>query len=661
MTSMMISKTKRIIRPELFLDIETFSTIDLPSCGAYKYADDSAFEILLLAYAFGDEPVKVIDLVQGEQLPPKVISAIRNGDYIKLAHNANFERVCFSKYFGNTLNPDTWLCTSVRAATLGLPHSLEEVAKALGSAEQKMSEGKALIRLFCKPQNDGSRVMPWENPVKWELFKSYNAQDVEVERAIYRKLESKPATIEIEQELYSVDQKMADEGVLVEMAMVENILEYYEHYTTALIEEAQRLTGIDNPKSALQAKKWLATQGVKVGSLDKEAVIELLKDKNIDPKVKKFLKIKQELGKTSIMKYDAMQRAICSDGRVHGMLQFYGAERTGRWAGRIVQLQNLPKNKLKDLDLARSIVLDNDFDLLEMLYKSPMNICSQLIRTAFIAKDGHTFAVADYSAIEARVIAWLAQEQWRLDVFASHGKIYEASASQMFHVPIEKIDKGSPLRAKGKVAELALGYAGGVGALKAMGADDMGLNDDELQDIVNAWRKASPNIVKFWKDVEDAAKEALMQPGKTIVLRNLSFRKLEDTLFIKLPSGRELAYFKAVIRRNPDRYGTEIIYYGKEANMNSYQTVRTYSGKLVENIVQATARDCLAWSLHRLDKAGLRPVFHVHDEVVIEVPEAYKDDYVEEIKEIMTLKDVPWRKGLKLTADAYTTQFYKKD
>lgn len=651
----------------LHLDIETYSTVDIKTCGAYKYADDEAFEILLLAYAFGDDPIEVVDLAMGEAIPPKVVKAILQDDYIKLAHNANFERVCLCKHFNKLLAPSSWLCTSVRAASLGLPHSLEEVSRALGMDERKMSEGRSLINLFCRPNTkkdaNGNkiefRVYPKDKPELWKLFKKYNRQDVEVERAIYNRLESKPATLKIEQELYAVDQRMADEGVLVEMQIVNNILIYYDNYTSDLIAMAQRLTGIDNPRSTLQARQWLATQEVQAKKLDKEAVKNLLQDKELPPKVRRFLKIKQELGKTSIRKYDAMQRATCSDGRVHGMLQFMGAERTGRWAGRIVQLQNLPKNKLKDLDLARNIVLDNDFDLLEMLYKSPMNVCSQLIRTAFIAKPGYTLAVSDYSAIEARVIAWLAQETWRLEVFASHGKIYEASASQMFHVPLSKITK--ELRAKGKVAELALGFAGGVGALKAMGAEEMGLNDDEIKDIVASWRKASPNIVRFWKDVETAAKNALQHPGRTFKLRNLSFRKYEDSLFIMLPSGRELAYYRASLRNNPDHYGTEIIYFGKETGMNCYQTVRTYSGKLVENIVQATARDCLAWALHRLDKAELRPVFHVHDEVVIEVPEEYKDDYVDEIKEIMTLKEVPWIKGLRLTAAAYTTPYYLKD
>ena len=663
-----MTKMNQTGRNNLHIDLETYSEVDLKQCGMYRYVDDPSFEILLLAYAYGDDPIRVIDLAQGEQIPLEIIKDITQPKINKIAHNAAFERLGLTKHIYKSLNtpinPKSWICSSVRAASLGLPHSLGEVAIALELDNQKKLEGRTLIRIFCKPTHKGTRTYPEDRPEDWDLFKEYCAQDVEVEREIYRTLSVKPATLELEQELYIVDQKMNDKGVLINQEMVRNTIDYNVLNQDALIEEAREM-GIDNPKSVQQSRKWLKDKGIETDSLNKAAVKEILKIPGLNPIVKRFLKIKQELGKTSIAKYDAMDRSVCSDGRVHGMLQFYGAERTGRWAGRIVQLQNLPRNTMKDLDLARNTVIDNDFELMEMLYASPTNVCSQLIRTTFIPETGKVFVIADYSAIEARVLAWLANEGWREAIFESHGKIYEASASAMFNVPIEDITKDSPLRAKGKVAELALGYQGSVGALKAMGAEDMGLSEEEMLDIVIKWRNASPNIVNYWNSVDEAAKEAIYNPGLEIYIgqgvRRVSFKMIEDTLFIKLPSGRQIAYFKAQVRFNIKRGAAEIVYFGRETGKNTYQITNTYGGKLVENITQATARDCLAWAMVTLSKNGYLPSFHVHDEVVIEVLKENVDTDIEKIKSIMSLKSIEWTAGLKLTADAFMADYYRKD
>lgn len=645
----------------LHIDVETYSDTNLTMCGAYRYIDSKSFKILLLAYAYDDEPVKVVDLAQGEQLPPKLIRDIKGSDYIKVAHNAAFERLCLSKHLNTYLDPATWECTLVRAATIGLPLSLEKAAEALGLEEQKMAEGKSLIEIFCKPSSNGERVLPENEPEKWELFKAYNIQDVETERSIYKTLSMYPRANQNEKKLYAVDQIINDKGVLIDQNLINKITDYHDSYSNRLIAEAKEISGIDNPKSNVQTKAYLKSKRINTPTVDKSALMKILDIPFIEDDIKKFLKMKLELSKTSTAKYKAMTRSVCSDGRVHGMLQFYGAA-TGRWAGRIVQLQNLPKNKMKDLDLARNVVASGDFELLEMLYESPMDVLSQLIRTAFIAPDGYTFVIADYSAIEARVIAWLAGENWRLDVFKTHGKIYEASASQMFHVPIEKITKDSPLRAKGKVAELALGYQGSVGALKAMGAEDMGLTEEEMKDIVKKWRQASPNIVNYWYDVERAAIDAISNPGKVYKLaRGVAFKMIGKSLFLRLPSGRFLCYYDAKLEKNKKYRGYEITYMGIKSENSKWSRISTYSGKLVENITQAVARDCLAAAMIALHDAGFTPSFHVHDEVIIEVRDADKDESLKKITKIMELKDLEWKKDLPLTADAYTSRYYKKD
>lgn len=650
---------------KLHIDIETYSEADLLDVGVYRYTEDPSFEVLMMAYAFDDEETDIIDLTK-EKMPDGLIRALTDPSVIKVAHNANFERTCLQKALGVPMPPEQWICTAVRASTLGLPRSLDSVGKVLGLPEDKakMKEGKQLIRYFsipCKPtkrNGERTRNLPKHEPERWELYKKYCMRDVDAEREIEKRMEHYPETIQTEHQLWCLDQRINEKGVLIQTELVDNILEYYSAHQDALIDRAKELTGLDNPKSVNQSKKWLAEQGLETEKLDKETVKELLEETE-DETIQEYLEIKQELGKTSVTKYDAIRRAINQDKRVRGILQFYGAERTGRWAGRIIQPQNLPKNKMKDLDLARSIVKEGDFELLEMLYPSPMQVFSELIRTAIIPPEGHTFIVADYSAIEARVIAWLANEKWRLEVFATHGKIYEASAAQMFKVPIETITKTSPERAKGKVAELALGYQGSIGALQAMGAEEMGLSENEMKALVNQWRNANPNIVKLWYSIEEAAMSAIKYPGTVEhALRGIEFQMISDTLFIKLPSGRRLAYREAHLEEGA--YKTEIIYYGKTDTSGRWGYIKTYGGKLVENITQAVARDCLAAAMLALEKAGYTPTFHVHDEVIIEVEDARKTEAMEEIRTLMALK-LPWTEGLILTADAFETKYYMKD
>lgn len=650
----------------LHLDIETYSELDLTKVGVYKYAEHPSFEILMIAYAFDDEPVEIIDLKQGEEIPKWLAKALVNPEIVKMAHNANFERTCLQSALGVPMPPEQWYCTAVRASTLGLPRSLEEVGKILGLNEDKakMKVGKALIRYFsmpCKPtkrNGERTRNLPRHEPEQWEIFKRYCKQDVEAEREIEKILNKYPAIPEQEHQLWCLDQYINEKGVLIQTELVDNILEYYSSHQDALLDRAREITGLENPKSIVQSREWLKDMGHETEKLDKNAVKELMKEA-LDEEVQEFLEIRQELSKTSVSKYEAIKRAMNKDNRVRGILQFYGAERTGRWAGKIIQPQNLPRNKMNTLDLARKLIIDNDFETFELLYDNPMQVFSELIRTAIVAPKDHTFIVADYSAIEARVIAWLANEKWRLDVFASHGKIYEASAAQMFKIPLESITKNSPERAKGKVAELALGYQGSIGALQAMGAEEMGLTETEMKNLVQQWRNANPNIVRFWYDTEDNVKEAILQPG-TIIYgpRGIEFQMIHDTLFIKLPSGRRLAYKNAKIVEGA--YKEEIIYDGKDQTTGRWSKVKTYGGKLVENITQAVARDCLGAALMELDKAGYRATFHVHDEVVIEVPITTKDQAMAEITSLMALK-LPWTKGLILTADAFETKYYMKD
>ena len=656
----MTKTSKNDYESVLHIDLETYSEVDIKACGAYKYVYDDSFEILLLAYAFDDEEVKVVDLCSGEKIPDKVLKALVNPLFIKVAHNANFERTCLTKHLNTYMNPEEWYCTAVRASELGLPRSLEEVGKAVGLDEdkQKLKVGKSLIEYFCKPckptkaNNGRTRNMPWHYQERWDLFKEYNKQDVVTEREIMYKLTLYPKTKASEHELWCLDQRMNDKGVKVNMEMVDNILNYNDHHVEELTNRAKEISHLENPDSLTQIKGWLRTKGLDLSSLTMDVINDLiksgLKDIKDSDSIIEFLKIRKELGKTSVAKYEAMKRSLTPDGRVHGMLLFYGANRTGRWAGRIVQLHNLPQNKLSNLDEVRNLVINGDFDLLECLYSSPMDIFSQLIRTAFIADTNKTFAVADYSAIEARVIAWLANEEWVNEVFRTHGKIYEATAAQMFHVPIESVTHGSDLRKKGKVAQLACGYQGGVGALSAM--DKKGdIPEEEKQGLIDSWRAANPNIVKFWYDTESNFKKAIKNPGVTVDgPKGIKFKMVKDTLFIKLPSGRNIAYNKASIRTKGMR--DQIVYMGTNQETKRWELTETYGGKIVENIVQATARDCLGYAMLALAKEGYMPQFHIHDEVVIEVNKDTKEEDLNRIKDIMSLKDLEWKSGLNLKA-----------
>ncbi|MBP3037959.1 DNA polymerase [Bacillaceae bacterium Marseille-Q3522] len=648
---------------ELSIDIETYSSVDLIDFGVYKYVDAPDFEILLFAYAFDDEPVRCIDLAQGEEIPAIVVKALQDKDIIKTAYNANFERTCLTKFFekkGYKMDPMQWRCTSVHALTLGLPGYLDGVAKAMKLDVQKDAVGKALIKYFtvpCKPTkvNKGrTRNLPEHAPEKWQKFIDYCIQDVEVERAIKKKL-IRYSPSEFENNLWALDQEINDRGVRLDLDFVKNAIECYDENQVKLIAEMKELTGLDNPNSVAQIKEWLKDKGLTVTSLAKDIVEKLIKETE-DLEIKRVLELRKESSKTSIKKYVKMDGAVCSNQRVHGLLQFYGANRTGRWAGRLVQVQNLKRNYLKDLDLARRLVRNSEFELVDVLFGSIPDTLSQLIRTAFIPSRGYRFIVSDFSAIEARVIAWLAGEQWRLEVFRTHGKIYEASASQMFHVPIESIKKGSELRQKGKVAELALGYQGGPGALINMGALEDGLKEEELPDLVQVWRNASPKIVQFWYDVERAAIKAVKERRTVELHHGLAFIYESGMLFVRLPSGRRLAYVRPKLK--PDDYGRNKLAYEGIPDKGQWGTLRTYGGKLVENIVQAIARDCLAISMVRLDEAGLKIVMHVHDEVILDVP--VDQSSVDEVAEIMG-RPIAWAPDLPLTADGYETDYYKKD
>ena len=641
----------------LEMDIETFSDVDLIKCGVYAYADSPAFEVLLFAYSFDGGETRVIDLAQGEELPGEVAEAVFDGSVVKTAFNANFERTCLSKHFGRYLPPDSWHCSAVQAAVLALPRSLEDVGAVLGLDEQKMREGKELIRYFCVPckptkANGGRRRnLPCHAPEKWELFKAYCMRDVDVEKAIRRKLYKFPIP-EGEMELYRLDQRINDRGVLVDMGLVRQAVVCERLHKEVVTRRAYELTGLENPNSVAQLKGWLGENGVEAESLSKKAVSEMIGES--DGEVEELLRLRLLMAKTSVKKYEAMERSVCLDGRVHGLLQFYGANRTGRWAGRLVQVQNLPQNHLQDLGLARSLVKEGRFEDVEMLYDSTPGVLSELIRTAFVPEPGCRFVVADFSAIEARVLAWLAGERWRLEVFSSHGKIYEASASAMFHVPIEEVTKGSTLRQKGKIAELGLGYGGAAGALVSMGALDMGLSEDDLPSLVAAWRRANPHITQFWWDVDKAAVEAVTKRAKTRAGR-IGFEYRSGILFVMLPSGRKLAYVKP--RMAVNKFGREGLTYEGILENKKWGRIETYGPKLVENIVQGTARDLLAEAMLRVEKRGYPIVMHCHDEIIAEVPEGMGS--VEEMCEVMAVRPV-WAEGLPLRADGYECPFYQK-
>lgn len=649
----------------LAIDIETYSDISIKDCGAYKYVDSDNFKILLLAYAFDDEDVEIVDLANGEGLPERVTSALLDRNITKTAFNAQFERVCLDKYlFDKTEN---WECTMVKALSLGFPGSLESVGTVIGidPDKQKLMTGKNLIRLFCvdrKPSkaNGFKTVFTKEDkPEEWEQFKEYCIRDVEVERDIRIKL-NRFKQIPEEMELYKLDQKINDRGVLIDLEMAENAISIDLEQTNRLTETFTSVTGLENPNSLAALKKYIKEKtGKDIKSITKGNLEELKEEFKDFQDIVTALDIRQSLSRTSISKYKKMIEVACSDQRARGLLQFYGANRTGRWAGRLIQVQNLPQNHIRDLDTAREIVKYGDLDFLEMMYENPSDILSQCIRPAIVPAAGKKFIVSDFSAIEARVIAWLAGESWRLEVFKTHGKIYEASASQMFNVPIEEIDKGSSLRQKGKVAELALGYQGSVGALTQMGALDMGIEEDELQGLVNQWRGANPKIVKFWYDTEAKVMEAIANRSTVRIKDNLKAVYKSGILFIELPSGRRLAYVKPNIVDHDKFPGRKKIVF-QEINPRTYQwdEVDTYGGKLVENIVQATARDCLAYSMLALDKKGYDIVMHVHDEAVIEI-----DSLKDELKNVTGImgQTIPWAEGLPLNADGYECTYYQKD
>lgn len=646
---------------ELSIDIETYSSVDLVKSGVYAYANAPDFKILLFAYAFDDNNVCIVDIEQGEELPIEVKEALIDKDIIKTAYNANFERTCISKFLKIYLPVNQWRCSAVAASELGLPQTLASVAEVLGLEQQKDTRGKALISYFCKPckptKSNGGRTvnLPKHDIEKWDLFKAYCQQDVEVERAIKKKLSRFPIK-ESEQHLWEYDQRINDRGVGADIPLIKNAIKFNEIYVQKIKEQITKITGIENPNSVAQIKTWLAERtGNEIKSLDKEAMKNILKTSN-DTVVKEVIRLRSLMAKSSVSKYEAMERSVCIDSRLRGITQFYGANRTGRWAGRIVQPQNLPQNHLSDLAYAREILASGDFELFEMLFGNVSHTLSELIRTALVPSEGRRFIVSDFSAIEARVIAYLAQEKWRLDVFNTHGKIYEASAAQMFKVPIDSIKKGDPLRQKGKIAELALGYGGGVGALKSMGALDMGLTEDELQPLVDAWRLANPSIVNFWYTVDRAVKNAIKdKPSKLI--NGISFIKKSGILFIGLPSGRSIAYVKPEFGVN--KFGSEsITYMGMNQTKKTWERIETFGGKLVENIVQAYARDCLAESIVKLEDKGYELNFHVHDEVIIDAPIGFGS--VEDVTKIMG-EPIKWAPGLPLRAEGYETEFYKKD
>lgn len=649
---------------ELFIDIETYSSADLSECGVYRYTEALDFAVLLFAYSVDGGPVSVVDLASGEAIPEDVMNAMTDRRVKKIAHNASFERVCLSKHFGmvtERLDPAQWTCTMVASARLGLPLSLGQCAEVLRLEEGKMTEGRNLIRTFSKPNRKGERVRAKDKPEDWETFKAYCKRDVEVEIKIWNKVKRIPTT-ETEERLYVVDQIINDRGVKIDRLLAEKASSFDAQLKQRLLDEAMSITGLENPNSPAQLKGWLLKEtGLRCEALAKSSLEDLESKLALFPMARRVLAIRRELGKTSNKKYDAMLACVCGDGRIHGLLQFYGAARTGRWAGRLVQIQNLPQNHLPDIDLARRSLKYDDLEDFELMYAKPAATISELIRTAFVAKSGHTFHVCDFSAIEARVIAWLAGEKWVLDVFREGGDIYCASAEQMFGVPVRKHGPNAELRQKGKIAVLALGYRGGQTALDAMGAGRMGLTVTEQQDVVRLWRKANSNIVRLWGIVETAATCAI-KTGKEVTLnRGIQMAKELGMLTITLPSGRKLCYPRAKIAMEYNdgwRGDHEIIEYeGLSQTSRQWETQRTYGGKLTENIVQAVARDILGEVLLRAHDAGMQTVFHIHDEAVIEAPEDVT------LKDVEALFSVPptWCKDLPLKGAGYSTPYYLKD
>ena len=662
----------------LHIDIETYSPESIADTGLYKYAAHPDFEILLVAYAWEDQPTQIVDLARGEQLPDDFIQALFDPGVLKCAHNATFERVCFSAWlwkhpeirpnfagYGAFLDPAQWHCTMVQCSRCGLPLSLAQAGAALGLKDQKMAEGKALIKLFCTPKaaktatglfgEDDGRNHPEDYPDKWKTFKAYCVRDVDVEREIDKATAWYPVS-DFEQQLYAMDQRINDRGVLLDMTLVRNAVRANTIQTARLNEEAMKLTGLSNPNSVTQLKQWLSdTVGIQLDTLSKKDIPDI-KAATSDPRVRRVLQIRAEMGKTSNKKYEAMLACAGKDNRVRGLLQFYGA-RTGRWAGRLVQVQNLPQNHIKDLDFARTCLLENDIEMIEIGYGNVSDILSQLIRTAFIAGPGKTFVVCDFSAIEARVLAWLAGERWVLDVFRQGGDIYCATASQMFHVPVEKHGQNAELRQKGKIAVLALGYGGAVSALDAMGGKRMGLTEQEEAETVRKWRAANPNIVSFWSRVESAATECVVTKATTHV-GALEFKMHDKTMTIQLPSGRLISY--PDIEPGTNRFGSASLRYrGLDQQTNKWVWIETYGGKLTENIVQATARDCLAEAMTTVENSG-RIVFHVHDEIICEAPIEIAEKALAWIRDVFS-RNASWNAGLPLCGAGYITPYYLKD
>lgn len=637
------------------IDIETYSSVNLTKSGVYKYCEADDFEILLFAYSVDGGEVKVVDLAMGEKIPLPVLNALTDENVMKWAFNAQFERICLSKYIGKHMTAKAWRCTMVWAATLGLPLSLEGVGAVLGLEKQKLTEGKELIRYFCTPGKlrDGTTIrhLPQDAPERWEQFKKYNIRDVEVEMSIQKRLSKFPVS-ETEWQNYILDQEINDRGIMLDMDLVESAIECDNEMRESNLQTAREITGLENPNSTVQLKEWLSEQGVKTETLSKDAIEELLSEATDN--VAEMLNIRKQLAKSSVKKYTAMETAVCKDSRARGLIQFYGANRTGRYAGRLIQVQNLPQNHLPDLEQARTLVKKGFYNDIEMLYDFVPFVLSELIRTAFVPKPGCRFYVADFAAIEARVIAWLAGESWRQDVFASGGDIYCASASQMFHVPVEKNGVNGHLRQKGKIAELALGYGGSVGALKAMGAVQMGIDESELQPLVDAWRRANTKIVRFWYAVDSAVKECIKERHDTKT-HGISFSLQSGILFITLPSGRRLAYVKPRIGEN--RFGGESVTYEGISGAKKWERLESYGAKFVENIVQATARDILAEAMLRLNTSGFDIVMHIHDETVIE---AAPETSLDEICRVMG-QTPAWADGLILRADGYVCDFYRKD
>ena len=657
----------------LSIDLETYSDVDLKKCGVYKYAESPNFEVLLFGVSVDGGEVIVYDLASGDTVPEEIIKALSDDGVTKWAYNASFERICLSAWLrrnypqhfhsysvdedtvGNYLDPSSWKCSLVWGAYMGLPLSLEGIGAVLKLDSQKMSEGKALIRYFCVPckptkANGGrTRNLPQHDPVKWATFVAYNKRDVETEMAIQQKLSKFPVPDFLWDE-YHLDQEINDRGIQLDMAVVEQAIAIDERSREELSAKMQRLTSLENPNSVQQMKDWLTKHGLEVDSLDKKAVKELLK--TAPPELAEVLELRRQLAKSSVKKYQAMQNAVCADGRARGMFQFYGANRSGRWAGRLIQLQNLPQNHMAYLEDARSLVRSGDYAMLSMMYDSVPEVLSELIRTAFVPKEGYKFIVSDFAAIEARVLSFLANETWRMKVFADNGDIYCASASAMFHVPVEKHGQNAHLRQRGKVAELALGYGGSVGALKTMGALEMGLAEEELQPLVDAWRTSNPNIVQFWWDVDNAVKTTVRQRFDTET-HGIKFRYRSGMLFIVLPSGRQLCYVKPKMGIN--QFGGDSVTFEGVGSTKKWERIESYGPKFVENIVQAISRDILMYAIKTLSHCFI--CGHVHDELIIECNMGVSLDTICE----QMGRTPPWISGLNLRADGYETMFYKKD